>query len=125
PRPEEADEAVLAGDKQHLEALLNNLDASLMRHGVRQSSLDQLKVLGDWLGDELVQQLQHAIAHNLNNQLTLDRLHEAQPFLAAYQSFRGRASQLAEPDLELLALLRQRQEQLDGIAPEQLEAAVR
>ncbi|MVV47531.1 DUF4011 domain-containing protein [Pseudomonas sp. PB120] len=125
PRPQEADEAVLSGDKQHLEALLNNLDASLMRHSVRQSSLDQLKVLGDWLGNDLVQHLQHAIAHNLNNQLILDRLHEAQPFLADYQAFRGRAGQLAAPELELLALLRQRQEQLDGIAPEQLESAVR
>ncbi|MBD0683018.1 histidine kinase [Pseudomonas sp. PSB18] len=125
PRARQADEAALAGDKQHLEALLSDLDASLVRHGVRHSSLEQLKILGDWLGDELVRQLQHAVEHNLSNQLSLDRLHEALSYLAAYQTFRGRAGQLTTADLELLALLRQRQEQLDNIAPEQLEAEVR
>ncbi|MFG0459648.1 AAA domain-containing protein [Pseudomonas sp. TYF_15] len=125
PRARQADDAVLTGDKQHLEALLGDLDASLLRQGVRQSSLDQLKRLEDWLGNELAQQLRHAVEHNLSNELALSRLHDALPHLAAYQGFRARAGQLAEADLELLALLRQRQAQLDLLPSEQLDAAVR
>ncbi|UCZ85726.1 AAA domain-containing protein [Pseudomonas sp. L5B5] len=125
PRARQADDAALTGDKQQLQALLSDLDASLVRQGVRQSSLDQLKLLGDWLGEPLVQQLQQAVEHNLSNELPLARLQEALPCLGAYQSFRGRAGQLAPADLELLALLRQREAQLDTLAPAQLEAAVR
>lgn len=125
PRAREADEAVLSGDKQHLQALLGDLDASLLRQSVRQSSLDQLKVLDDWLGDALAQALRNGVEHNLSNELALSRLHEALPHLAAYQAFRARAGQLSAPDLELLALLRQRQAELDALPAEQLDAAVR
>ncbi|WP_410965026.1 hypothetical protein, partial [Salmonella sp. SAL04286] len=45
--------------------------------------------------------------------------------LVAYQRFRGRANQLEATDLEFLALLRQRQERLDAIPAEALEATVR
>lgn len=125
PRARQADEAVLTGDKQHLEALLGDLDASLLRQGVRQSSLEQLKLLDDWLGSELAQQLRHAVEHNLNNELALGRLHDALPHLAAYQGFRARAGQLTEAELALLALLRQRQAELDALPADQLDAAVR
>ncbi len=53
------------------------------------------------------------------------RLREALPQLVAYQRFRGRAGQLEATDLEFLALLRQRQERLDAIPVEALEATVR
>lgn len=116
---------MLSGDKREFEALLGDLDASLIRQGVRQTSLDQLKLLGHWLGAELLGQLQQAIEHNQSNELPLARLQQALPCLGAYQAFRGRASLLGAEELELLALLRQRQAQLDALAPEQLEAAVR
>ncbi|MCU7646302.1 AAA domain-containing protein [Pseudomonas piscis] len=125
PRARQADAAVLSGDKREFEALLGDLDASLIRQGVRQTSLDQLKLLGHWLGAELLGQLQQAIEHNQSNELPLARLQQALPCLGAYQAFRGRASLLGPQELELLALLRQRQAQLDTLAPEQLEAAVR
>lgn len=125
PRAEQLDAVILTGEKQRFEALLNDLDAALIRQAARQLSFDRLKSLADWLGDELLEQLHKAIASNQSNLPALGRLREALPHLVAYQRFRGRAGQLQPADLQLLALLRQRQEQLDAIAPEQLEATVR
>ncbi len=82
-------------------------------------------MLADWLGDELLEQLHRAIAGNQSNLPALGRLREALPQLVAYQRFRGRANQLEATDLEFLALLRQRQERLDAIPAEALEATVR
>lgn len=116
---------ILTGEKQRFEALLGDLDAALIRQAARQLSLDKLKVLADWLGDELLEQLHRAIAGNQSNLPALGRLREALPQLVAYQRFRGRAGQLEATDLEFLALLRQRQERLDAIPVEELEATVR
>ncbi|MCG0483878.1 AAA domain-containing protein [Pseudomonas aeruginosa] len=125
PRAEQLDAVILTGEKQRFEALLGDLDAALIRQAARQLSLDKLKVLADWLGDELLEQLHRAIAGNQSNLPALGRLREALPQLVAYQRFRGRAGQLEATDLEFLALLRQRQERLDAIPAEALEATVR
>ncbi|EIU1334580.1 TPA: DUF4011 domain-containing protein [Pseudomonas aeruginosa] len=125
PRAEQLDAVILTGEKQRFEALLGDLDAALFRQAARQLSLDKLKVLADWLGDELLEQLHRAIAGNQSNLPALGRLREALPQLVAYQRFRGRAGQLEATDLEFLALLRQRQERLDAIPAEALEATVR
>ena len=125
PRAEQLDAVILTGEKQRFEALLGDLDAALIRQAARQLSLDKLKVLADWLGDELLEQLHRAIAGNQSNLPALGRLREALPQLVAYQRFRGRAGQLEATDLEFLALLRQRQERLDAIPAEELEATVR
>lgn len=117
PRSEQLDVVILTGEKQRFEALLGDLDAALIRQAARQLSLDKLKVLADWLGDELLEQLHRAIAGNQSNLPALGRLREALPQLVAYQRFRGRANQLEATDLEFLALLRQRQERLDAIPP--------
>lgn len=125
PRAEQLDAVILTGEKQRFEALLGDLDAALIRQAARQLSLDKLKVLADWLGDELLEQLHRAIAGNQSNLPALGRLREALPQLVAYQRFRGRAGQLEATELEFLALLRQRQERLDAIPAEALEATVR
>jgi len=125
PRPQQADDAALAGDRAHLDALLQDLDASLARHAARHASAQQLALLADWLEQALVDALATAIAHNHSNAQALQHLHEALPHLAAYQAFRGRAGQLSSADLELLALLRQLQPQLDTLASDALEPAVR
>lgn len=125
PRPEQVDTAALSGKKETLEALVSDMDAALVRHNARQRSFDSLKTLADWVDVDLHQQLHHAIANNQSNLLVLNRLHESLPHLAAYQRFRARANQLTPADLELLALLRERQGQLDSLPAEQLEAAVR
>lgn len=125
PRAEHVDAAILTGDRSRFEALINDLDAALIRQGARQHSLDKLKTLADWIEGDLLQLFHRAIASNQNNLLSLNRLQEAMPFLAAYQRFRGRASQLGEADMQLLMLLRQCQDKLDQIPPEQLEASVR
>jgi primosomal replication protein N'' len=125
PRSAQIDTAMLSGEKHQLEALVSDVDAALIRHDARQTSFDHLKSLADWIGDSLLKQLHCAIAGNQSSFLELDRLHGAVPQLAAYQRFRGRAGQLGPEDLALFALLRQQQEQLDAVAPDQLEAAVR
>ena len=125
PRAEQLDAVILTGEKQRFEALLGDLDAALIRQAARQLSLDKLKVLADWLGDDLLEQLHRAIAGNQSNLPALGRLREALPQLVAYQRFRGRAGQLEATELEFLALLRQRQERLDAIPAEALEATVR
>ncbi len=125
PRVEQMDAAILTGEKHSFEALLRDMDAALIRQGARQHSLDKLKTLADWIDGELLQLFHRAIAYNQSNLLPLNRLQEAMPYLAAYQRFRGRASQLGQADLELLALLRQCQEKLEQIPPEHMEASVR
>lgn len=125
PRAQQTDTAMLTGDKAQLQMLLDDLDASLLRHAARQASLHQLASLQDWLDDRLAQQLRHNVLHNLDNQLALDRLQGALPTLPAYQRFRGRAGQLDEAALQLLGQLRQREAQLDAVPPDQLESAVR
>lgn len=125
PRAEQLDAVIRTGEKQRFEALLSDLDAALIRHTARQHSLERLQSLADWLGADLLAQLHRAIITNQSNLPTLGRLREALPSLVAYQRFRGRASQLDAADLQFLALLRQCQAQLDAIAPDQLESAVR
>ena len=125
PRVEHVDAAILTGEKQNFEALLRDLDAALIRQGARQHSIDKLKTLADWINGELLQLFDRAIASNQSNLFPLGRLQEALPYLAAYQRFRGRVSQLGQADLELLALLRQCQEKLEQLPAEQLEASVR
>ncbi|WP_416769050.1 AAA domain-containing protein [Pseudomonas sp. RHF3.3-3] len=125
PRGEQVDAAILTGQKQSFEALLKDLDAALVRHGARQHSLDRLKALADWIGDDLRQALERAVATNESNLLALTRLQQDLPALAAYQRFRGRVGQLGQADLELLALLRQIQDKLDQFPVDQLESAVR
>jgi primosomal replication protein N'' len=125
PRVEQVDAAILTGEKHNFEALLSDLDAALIRQGARQQSLDKLKILSDWIDGDLLQLFHRAIISNQSSQLALGRLQESTPFLAAYQRFRGRASQLDQADLELLALLRQCQDKLDQVPAEQLEASVR
>jgi primosomal replication protein N'' len=125
PRAHEADAAALAGDRQHLEVLLLDLEASLVRHSARHASQIQLAQLGDWLEPSWTTALGTAIALNQSNALALQQVHDALPHLPAYQAFRGRAGQLSAPDLELLALLRQLQPVLDALPADALEPAVR
>ncbi|WP_416057627.1 AAA domain-containing protein [Stenotrophomonas maltophilia] len=125
PRAQQTDTAMLTADKAQLQVLLDDLDASLLRHAARQASLRPLAVLDDWLDERLAQQLRHNVLRNLDNQLALDRLHGALPSLAAYQQFRGRAGLLDEAACQLLSLLRQREAQLDALPIDQLEGAVR
>ena len=125
PRAQQADTAMLTADKAQLQNLLDDLDASLLRHAARQASLHQLAPLQDWLDDPLAGQLRHNVLHNLDNQRALDRLEGALPSLAAYQRFRGRAGQLDESARQLLEQLRQREAQLDALPADQLEGAVR
>lgn len=125
PRAEHMDAAILTASRSSFEALLSDLDAALVRQAARQHSLDKLNILADWIDGELLQLFHRAIAGNQSTLLELSRLQDSMPYLAAYQRFRGRASQLGKADLELFALLRQCQEKLDPIPPEQLDACVR
>lgn len=125
PRVEHVDTAILTGDKNSFEALLADLDAALLRQSARQHSLDKLKSLADWIEGDLLQLFHRAIASNQNTLLSLSRIQAAMPCLAAYQRFRARAGQLDKADLDLLALLRQYQDKLDQVPPEQLESSIR
>ncbi|MGE8498516.1 MAG: AAA domain-containing protein [Pseudomonas sp.] len=125
PRAEQVDTAILTGEKRTFEVLLADLDAALIRQGARQHSLDKLKILSDWIDGDLLHLLHNAVTSNQSNLLVLGRLQDAMPSLAAYQRFRGRASQLGQADLNLLVLLRQCQDKLEKIPVEQLENSVR
>jgi len=125
PRAQQTDTAMLTADKAQLQILLDDFEASLLRHTARQASLHQLAPLQEWLDDPLAEQLRHNVLHDLDNQLALERLHAALPTLAAYQRFRGRAGQLDDAARQLLGQLRQREAQLDAVPADQLEGAVR
>ncbi|WP_296268505.1 AAA domain-containing protein [Pseudomonas sp. UBA6562] len=125
PRPAQSDAAALSGDPRQVQALLADVDASLLRQGVRQASLVRLELLSQWLGADLQAELADAVRHNRSTQVSLQALQDALPSLAAYQRFRARATLLSEAELALLALLRQRQDALDTIPTAQLEGTVR
>ncbi|WP_416221036.1 AAA domain-containing protein [Pseudomonas sp. RP23018S] len=125
PRARHSDAAALSGDPRQLQALLADVDASLLRQGVRQTSLARLALLGDWLAADLHGELSAAVQHNRSTLATLQALQDALPSLAAFQRFRARAAQLSAAELALLALLRQRQDDLEALPPDQLESAVR
>ncbi|WP_240478627.1 AAA domain-containing protein [Pseudomonas cremoricolorata] len=125
PRAAQSDAAALSGEPAQLQALLDDLDAALLRQGAREASEQCLQALGQWLDEPLHAQLATALAHNQSNQSALQALQQALPSLPAYQRFRPRAAELGNEALQLLVLLRQRQDELEQIPAEALEAAVR
>ncbi len=125
PRAEQLESAVLTGSRQSVHALLTETEAAVVRQSVRQRSLDRLQPLANWGEHDLILQFKNAIDNNQSNAITLDALTNALPHLAAYQQFRIRAAQLSPADLEFFALLRDRQDALDNISSERLEATVR
>ncbi|MGY1457339.1 AAA domain-containing protein [Luteimonas sp. A534] len=125
PRTAQLEAAVLTGQRQALEVLLTQTEAALVRQAARQCSIDVLHRLANWAGSDWIQQLRSAIDHGQSNALVLDQIERALPELAAYQTFRIRAAQLAAGQLEFFALLREHEAALDLVPGEQLEAVVR
>lgn len=125
PRAKQLDSVVLTGERSTFEALVQDIDSALVRHGARQNSNERLRLLAPWLSSDLYQLLDKAISTNQTNVLILNRFTEGLPHLAAYQRFRARTSHLTPLDLELLAQLRHREQELGQISPEDLEESIR
>jgi hypothetical protein len=131
PYPDEATAAVLSGNKQDVETFLTQLNAALTRHDARQKSLDALASLEAWMNDELLEALRRSIHTHQSKARLLQRMQAALPQLGAYQICRSRIEgqlangQLQRIDLELLALLRERETELAQIPGTELEHTVR
>ncbi|TQM03689.1 superfamily I DNA and/or RNA helicase [Pseudoxanthomonas sp. 3HH-4] len=125
PRASTLEASILEGTKQSLEALLTETEAALARQAARERSLNRLSRLADWAEEDWGGQLRISIEKGQSNTASLHEVDQALPQLGHYQQFRVRAKQLSAADLAFLALLRERQTDLDHIPSERLDAAVR
>ncbi len=125
PRTAAVDAVLMTGSRQDFEMLVTETDVAMIRQAARQNSFERLHFFADWIDAELCGQLREAIAGNRSNRPELTRLRGAIVDLAAYQTFRNRAGDLSEAELDLFARLRECETQLAAIAPPALESSVR
>lgn len=125
PRGDEFESAVMTGNREPVEQLIDGFEAAFVRHNARQHSLGALAVLEEFLSQELAAGCRQAIAQNISYQAPLNRIGDALPTLAAYQQFRTRARHLGDAALEVFAILRGHEEALAQLPAGDLDEAVR
>lgn len=125
PWPERMDKAALQGNRETFLKLFAEFDAAFARHQVRTGSQAALAQLNPWMSEQWMRQCGEGVECNEGNSARIKPVELALPSLAAYQIFRGRATQLSKPALEVLAILRTKEAQLAETRPAELEDAVR
>lgn len=125
PRGDEFDSAVMTGDRAPVEQLLDGFETAFVRHNARRHSLQALRPLEEWCSAELVAACRQAIADNVSNQASLNRIGDALPTLAAYQQFRTRARHVSADALDVFAIMRDHEDALSRVPAADLDDAVR
>lgn len=121
PWSERMDQAAQLGTRDAFLKLYAEFDAAFARHRVRTDSLVALNALKPWMRLAWLQECQQAVLKNEGNGERVQPIGAAIPSLAAYQLFRGRAAQMSERALQVLAVLRSKEGQLLSVPPRDLE----
>lgn len=125
PWSERMDKAALSKTRDAFLKLYAEFDAAFARHQVRTDSLVALSSLTPWMQPTWTQECRQAVINNEGNGQRVQPIVAAKPSLAAYQLFRGRASQMSEQALQALALLRSKEGQFQSLSHGDLEDIVR
>lgn len=125
PRAEQVEAALVSGRRETVVALLAGFDAAFARCEARRLSHAALQRLAGWCEPDWIAACDEAIAGNKDSAPLTAPLAAALPTLPAYQRFRSRASQLGPDELAVFATLRDKQQALEAIPADTLEAEVR
>lgn len=125
PWTERMDKSALAGTREAFLRLYAEFDAAFARYQVRTNSLAALKALEPWMQPTWMEVCQQAVIQNEGNGQRVQPIVLAMPSLAAYQLFRGRAAQMSQQAMQVLALLRGKEVQLVPIPAADLDEAAR
>jgi primosomal replication protein N'' len=125
PWPDRMDKAALTGSREAFLKLYAEFDAAFARHQARTDSLIALAALKPWMQLTWMQDCQQAVIRNDGNGQRVQPIVSAMPSLAAYQLFRGRAAQMSQQAMQVLAVLRSKEGQLLAIPGTDLEEVTR
>ena len=125
PARQAAEAMAKAGSPEAYEAFRAEMDSALARCDARDASLRRLEALEQWFSPQWMGSVREAIRQNARPVTDLAAIQEALPTAAEFLRFRLRAAQLPREILDTFALLRPAEGVLAGLAPEQLEVAVR
>lgn len=125
PSSQRVDAAAQTGSREAFLKLFAEFDAAFARHQVRSDSLVALSALRSWMQSAWLQDCQQAILKNEGNGERVGPISSAMPTLAAYQLFRGRAAQMSQQGIQLLATLRSKEGLLAAVPPADLEEVTR
>lgn len=125
PWPERMDKAALEASRESFLKLFAEFDAAFARYQVRSDSLVALTQLKSWMTPPWLQRCDEGVRRNEGNIARISPIQQALPSIAAYQIFRGRAAQMSQAALQVLAILRGKDAQLSVVPSGDLEDAVR
>lgn len=119
------DKAALTGGRESFLTLYAEFDAAFARHQARSDSLVALAALKPWMQLTWMEACQQAVIRNDGNGQRVQPIVSAMPSLAAYQLFRGRAAQMSQQAMQVLAMLRGKEGQLLAIPAADLDDGAR
>lgn len=125
PWPDRMDKAALTGTREAFLKLYAEFDAAFARHQARTDSLVALTALQPWTQLTWTQECQQAVIKNDGNGQRVKPILSSMPSLAAYQLFRGRAAQMSQQAMQVLAVLRGKENQLLAIPAGDLDDVAR
>ncbi|MGA4212530.1 protein kinase domain-containing protein [Ralstonia nicotianae] len=125
PWPDRMDKAALTGTREAFLKLYAEFDAAFARHQARTDSLIALTALQPWMQRAWMQECQQAVIKNDGNGQRVQPIVSATSSLAAYQLFRGRAAQMSQQAMQVLAVLRGKESQLLAIPTADLDDVAR
>lgn len=125
PWPDRMDNAALTGTREAFLKIYAEFDAAFARHQARTDSLVALTALKPWMQNTWVQDCQQNVIKNDGNGQHVQPIVSAMSSMAAYQLFRGRAAQMSQQAMQVLAVLRGKESQLLAIPAADLEDVVR
>lgn len=119
------EKAALTGARESFLTLYAEFDAAFARHHARSDSFVALAALTPWMQLTWMAACQEAVINNEGNGERVQPILSAMPSLAAYQLFRGRAAQMSQQAMQVLALLRGKEHQLITISAADLDEVAR
>jgi hypothetical protein len=125
PEAVELERALKVGSPEAIVTFLDRLGRSLRRHDSRMASLAALESVGSYFEEKWVTARRSAIENEGSNGTALGAIVDALPTLAPYQEFRTRASRLGERELAIFRVLRRKEDELERLSPDDLDACVR